>query len=236
MKTAVCDDEKIYRDTVVHFLRQYAEEGSVSSITEFESGEELIENCRSGSSYDLIFLDVEMGGMTGVEAAQLIREFDANAMIIFVTSHQQYVPEAFMVNAFQFLVKPISEDIFKREFCRALELYNKKRFKYKITYKEKTILLEAKDILYIETYNRHLRAVTTRGDYEYTGNMSAEEKKFLPYNFVRCHQSYLLNMHFINNLDKSSFILTNGQAVPISKHLKAGVLLKFNRFVSGCCL
>jgi DNA-binding LytR/AlgR family response regulator len=233
MNIAICDDEKNSRDTVSEYLQPFAASGDGLAIAQFESGEALLADYKSGAAFHLIFLDVEMNDLSGVETARRIREMDKNVMFVFITAHPKYVPDAFIVGAFQFLTKPLQRDFFVREFERALQTYHKTIHSYKIAYKGQTIILKVGDILYIETYGRLLRACTQASEYEFAGSISVEEKKLLDYDFIRCHKGYLINMKHIASVNKSDFVLTNGTVIPISKHMKNEVLNRFNRFVSG---
>jgi DNA-binding LytR/AlgR family response regulator len=233
MNIAICDDEKASRETVEEYLQPFIKAGNNLSIAQFASGEALLAQLEKGAAFHLIFLDVEMAKLSGVETAKRIREIDQNVLFIFITAHQKYVPDAFVVGAFQFLTKPLQGDFFKREFERALQTYQKAIHHYIITCKEQTVILTVRDILYIETYDRHLRACTQENKYEFAGNIGIEENILLEYNFVRCHKGYLVNMRHISAISKNDFVLSNGTIIPISKHKKNEVLNRFNRFVAG---
>lgn len=234
MRIAVCDDEKVFRDVLLEYLKPYREDRPEMSVSEFCSGEDLVAVYERGERFDLIFFDVEMTGMTGVEAAGIVRGMDSAALFVFVTSHIRYVSEAFVLNAFQFLVKPVSKDMFDREFVRAEESYRKLRYKYKIIHKASPLYLEVGDIVYIETFERKLKVVTRHEDYEYLGNISAEEEKLSPYGFVRCHKGFLVNMRYVFRPENNRLILAGGKVVPISKHFRSELLTKLNKYISGC--
>jgi len=236
MKIAVCDDEKVFRDAITEHLKPFKVNNPEITENEFSCGEDLLAAYEAGESFDLIFLDVEMTGMSGVEAGQKIRALDNTVMFIFVTSYTKYVPEAFILNAFQFLVKPVGKEMFNKEFERALSTYTNLKYRYKVTYKTKTTILEVKDILYIETYGRNLRVVTSDSKYEYVGNISAEEKKLAGYGFVRCHKGYLVNMHYIIKPENNMLVLSNEENIQISKRYKNEALTKVNKYISGCCI
>lgn len=236
MKIAICDDEIIFRDRIVDYLRPYKEKSSEIKVSEFCCGEDLIAKYDQGYKFDLIFLDIEMTGINGVEAGRKIRLIDRDVMLIFVTAYTEYVSDAFNLNAIQFLEKPVCQEKFNKELETAICIYKKKTFKYKINFKNSCSFLEVKDIIFIETYGRHLRAVTITNTYEYLGNISIEESKLSEYGFVRCHKGYLLNMSFINKFDKEKFILTNNKTVPISRYLRCEVLSKLDLYIFGYCV
>lgn len=236
LKVAICDDEKNCRELIIEYISQNNHENLYPIISEFCCSEDLLDAYKNGERFDLIFFDIEMKTISGVEAGKKIRNFDKNVLFIFITSHQQYVPDAFTLNAFQFLTKPVKKPVFDREFERAVKTFRRMKFKYRITYKEQTNILQIEDILYIETYDRHLRAITMDSSYEFLGSIGAEEEKLSQYNFIRCHKSFLINMYHIKNIDRNSATMANNDSVPISKHSRSYVMENFNKFISGGCL
>lgn len=236
MRIAICDDEPIYHEILLDYLQPYNSLIADLSITVFNCGNALLEAYDSGNKYDLIFMDVEMPGILGVDVAQIIRNIDNSIILIFITAYTKYVKDAFCINAFQCLLKPIMREVFNEEFERALNYCRKMKYKYSITYHDKTTILEVKDIAYIETFHRRLRLSTLSESYEYVGNISNDEKKLAEYGFIRCHQGYLINMRYIYQMENNFFILTNQKKIPISKHLKSEVLFKYNSFILNYCI
>ena len=236
MRIAICDDEPLYPNILSDFLHPYLLKNSDLSIKLFSSGDELVEAYNVGSRFDLLFLDVEMPGLLGVDVAQIVRNIDNSIILIFITAYTRYVKDAFCINAFQCLLKPITREVFNAEFERALNSYRKKKSKYSITYKNITTVLEIKDIAYIETFHRRLSLSTLSESFEYVGNIGVEEKKLTEYGFIRCHQGYLVNMRCIYQVENNLIVLTNQKRIPISKHLKSSVLLKYNSFILHYCL
>jgi len=231
MRVAICDDEKSCREIIIEYLNPFINENNCITYEEFENGETLLASYNTGKTFDIIFLDIEMQGMNGIKTAEKIRELDASVIPIFVTNHVNFVSETLRVGAFQFLVKPIQRHDFDKDFERALEKHKISRYVYKIKYKENTFAFEIKDIVYVESYNRRLRLYANEEIYEFTGTLLAEKKKLLPYNFVNCHQGFLVNMNYIKRIDTNSILLKNGAEVPISKHKRAYVKSEFNNYL-----
>lgn len=103
MKIAICDDQKIYRDDILaHCKRLLCEEGSVYKV--YTSGEELL---TSGEMFDFLFLDIEMTGMDGIQVKELLEQQSIQGKIIFLTSHEERMREAFGANVIGFLRKPV---------------------------------------------------------------------------------------------------------------------------------
>ncbi len=112
-KIAVCDDEQIFIDDVVAKLKEQSEQ---CEILEYTSGEELLD---SPLDFNIIFLDIEMAGINGINTAFLLRERKYDGMIIFLTSHTEFMPDAFKVKAFRFLDKPLDNEKFNEAFSEA---------------------------------------------------------------------------------------------------------------------
>lgn len=236
MKLAICEDEKIFQDVILEYLNPFLSKLSDISIEVFSCGADLLEMYKRGNRFDLVFLDVEMPGLNGVEVGQMLRGIDESVMLIFTTSYHQYVRQALSINAFQYLFKPIERDVFNEEFERALTCYRRMKYIFQIKHNDEAYYIEVKDIIYIETCNRHLRLVTQNNRIEYIGKIREEEKKLAGYDFVRCHQGYLLNMKCIFKPGNGGFILTTKELIPISRQLKNEVMSKYNKYMSRCCL
>jgi DNA-binding LytR/AlgR family response regulator len=233
VKIAICDDDEEFRAIISNYIKPYKASKPEITESEFVCGEDLINAYSKGQQFDILFLDIRMKDVDGVEAAKKIREKDQNVIIIFITSYTSFVSDTFRVGAFQFLTKPVKEEDFKKDFERALELYRISHFKYLVKWKDKTSILEISEIYYIEASNRHLFVNTGSSRCECVGKISEEEKKLSSYNFVKCHQSYLVNVRYIKLIDLTKIHLSNGKEIPLSKHLRASVKGIFNSYILG---
>ena len=169
MKIAVCDDDKIVREQIISLIRN---EFPNAEIVYFETGEDMI---KSKEDFVISFLDVQMGEVSGIDVAKHIREVQEKkdrekSIIIFVTGYREYMEDAFDVNAFHYLLKPIDEKKFHDIFSRALkEAFAKTEQKkrsviVKCNGMQKKILL--KDIYYIESSNKKVVFHTKDDVYE----------------------------------------------------------------------
>lgn len=117
MRIAVCDDDRAIREELSRLIQKQVAE---VDIVEYQSGEELI---NAKVNFDIYFLDIEMGKVSGMDIARHIREQEENgrqrSMIIFVTGYREYMEAAFDVNAFHYLIKPIDVEKFSEVFSRA---------------------------------------------------------------------------------------------------------------------
>ena len=115
MRIAVCDDDRAIREEISRLIQKQVSE---ADIAEYQSGEELI---NAKGNFDIYFLDIEMGKMSGMDIARRIREREENSrqrsIIIFVTGYREYMEAAFDVNAFHYLIKPIDVEKFSEKYC-----------------------------------------------------------------------------------------------------------------------
>ena len=156
MRIAVCDDDRTIREELFRLIQKQVPE---ADIMEYQSGEELI-NARG--NFDIYFLDIEMGEVSGMDIARRIREQEENgrqrSIIIFVTGYREYMEAAFDVNAFHYLIKPIDtekfSEVFRRAWKEAAVFYEqeKKYIIVKSSGTQQKILL--KNIYYIESGNK----------------------------------------------------------------------------------
>ncbi|MBR1929866.1 MAG: response regulator transcription factor [Lachnospiraceae bacterium] len=225
MIIAICDKEAPIRGQLRDLIRKQEPD---SRIVEFTSAEELLD---FAESIDLLFLDIPMDGMNGMEAARELRARPQNMLIVFVTAMREYVFEAFDVAAFQYLLKPIDQDKFGEVFRRARETIESKEkesaesqvllFKTK----QKTYSLKKQDIYYAENQLKKVILHTVDENIEIYGSMR-ELAKQLGHGFYRCHRGYLVNMQHIVEYNSDSIGLSNGEKVFLSKE-------KYNEFVKS---
>lgn len=230
MKIAICDDEAKYRKIISDYLEQYKRQ-YMFSIEKFESAKGLIDACEKEGVFDIVFLDIEMDGLSGVDAAKILKKLSADIIIIFVTAYTKYISETFRIGAFQFLLKPINEDDFKTDFERAVKIFGQKHRKYRISTRENTLVFEYKNIYYIEAVSRKLVLHTKEEQYEFPGKLLHAYGELKEYGFSKIHQGYIVNLDKITKISGFEVRLDNGVTLPISRTLKKNLLQELNRFI-----
>ncbi|BCZ46577.1 DNA-binding response regulator [Clostridium gelidum] len=215
LKIAICEDDNIQRKSIVNMIETYL--GAIDKrckTFEFISGEELL---LSIDNFDIYFLDIQMDNLSGIDTAKRIRLIHEKAIIIFTTGFKDYVFDAFDVNAFHYILKPIDENKFKDILYSAVKLISKK-YKFLIA---KTINSSAKillkDIIYIESDQRKIRVHTTYDIIEYYYKISDLENELSEDNFFRCHKCYIINLEYVQSFDNTFIILKNFEKVYISR-------------------
>lgn len=214
IKIGICEDNSIHRDLLNSYICKFFNVLDYN-ILEFTSGEELLS--KYPNDIDLLFLDIQMQDLNGMDTARKIREFDTNVEIMFTTSVLDYVCEGYEVNAYRYMIKPIDYNILENNISKCIEnIIKKKNNCLTISDKSKFIKVKFDDILYIETSKRHLIIHTTNGSEIIKMSMRKIEK-LLNNDFFRCHNSFIVNLEKISKIDVSD-IYINNTIVPISKH------------------
>ncbi|MBB2181824.1 response regulator transcription factor [Lachnospiraceae bacterium MD1] len=221
MEVAIVDDEKVIRGQIKKLVVKYEPDCNVIA---YETGEELL---AEGKKLDVVFLDIQMEGMNGIDTARALREKQEDMVVIFITGVKEYVFEAFDVSAFHYLLKPVEEKKFSEVFERA-----KKEVKKRTTQEQKNIFIKNRNrsftinrdnILYIENRGKKVEIHTGNEIIETYASMNDLEKQ-LGGNFYRCHRGYLVNMAHIAEYENDSISLNNGENIFMAKE-------RYNEFV-----
>ncbi len=212
MDIAVVDDEKAIRE---HIRALIEEQQPGSNIEAYAGGEELL---ASGKRFDIVFLDIQMDGMNGIEAARELRERQEDLILIFITGVKEYVFDALDLYAFHYLLKPVDEGKFAEVLEKAAGEARKKKEKRCLFIRTRNLTLDQSDILYIESRAKKLEIHTTGVDkaIEIYASMDGLEGQ-LGDEFYRCHRAYIVNMNHIAEYDHESITLTNGGKVYLAK-------------------
>lgn len=234
IKIAVCDDEKNIRSYLTSLIR---EQNTECEVTEYASADEYLS---SGMGHDLLFLDIELKGsassMDGMGMARQIRGMGEikQPVIIFVTGYEKYVYDAFDVDAFQYLVKPVNEQKFAEVFSRAQEKVlseteqGKKTLVIQYAGANKAVPLDS--IYYMESQSHKIVLYTKDGKVEYYAKIGELEEE-LQGHFCRIHKGYLVNLSYVDEYSRTEIMLTNGDKLPLSKYKYEDFVKAYLRFM-----
>ncbi len=229
MDIAVVDDEKEIREHICSLIKRQKPE---SRIRSYATGEELL---AEGELSDIIFLDVRLPGMNGIETARNLRKRHEETVLIFLTGIKEYVFDALDLYAFQYLLKPVDEKKFAEVLDRAGREAGRKKEKRELFIKTRNLTLDQADILYIESRGKKVEIHTVRDCNQWTKfdrsqsmdhNASScieiyasmeELSGQLGEGFYRCHRAYIVNMAYITEYGSDSIVLTNGDSVYLAK-------------------
>ena len=212
----VCDDLEEERAALVRMIGQYGQRHGLDlQVESAAGGEELLARWAPGR-WDLVFLDIFMPGLGGVETARCLREEGEACGRIFGNNGQEHGLESFELRVMDYLLKPVSQALLdqaldwfmQQEACRLRQL--------QVGTEDEPLAIRASEVDYIEM-RRHTAVIRAAGEtYEVRRTMEALEEELNDSRFFRCHRSYLVNLDRVMNLSRRDFLMENGDLVPIS--------------------
>ncbi len=220
LRIGICDDSSDARDALRFALEKILIEEAEEIVYEFSSGTGAVRWLKNHpGEIDLLFLDVEMDGLNGMDAAGQIREFNTELLLVFVTGFSDYVFDGYRVNALDYIVKPAAID-------RLYDVMNRAR-KFFFQEKERIYTLKNTDglfrfpiagISYFYSDKRKVVLVYQGREYAFYGKLDAVETE-LSGNFVRIHQRFLINPKQVTHISTDCVSLGD-KTLPVSRALK----------------
>lgn len=219
MNIAICDDEKGACLVIEELVRKADSDAEISVFT---NPDELL---NAEDLFDLVFLDIQMEEMTGIDAAKRLRTRETQPEIVFISAVQEYVFDAFDVEAFHYLIKPVDPAKFAKVYARVkMRIADKKKNLLEteeaaiLSVKSKTrqYSLKMTDVLYVENQLKKLLIHTKEETIDLYGAMKDIEAQTGD-GFFRCHRGYLVNLGHIKSYSKDEILLDNGERIMIAK-------------------
>jgi DNA-binding LytR/AlgR family response regulator len=217
IKIVICEDEKDQQELLKAHIEKIFKGLSVKySLDVFNSGEELLENY--SKDIDIVFLDIQLNEMNGMDTARKIRLLDNKVEIIFITSLIEYALEGYEVRAYRYLIKPVKYENLKENIINCIKEVDIKN-KYIIVKEQgNQIKLDINEITYIEVQKETITIHTLEQIYKIKGTMNNIEEEIDCSRFFRCHKSFLVNLEHVKSIKQYIAILENSEEVPISRY------------------
>ena len=223
MRIALCDDDEAELLKVKQVLEGFIVKNQSHeqiSYRMFTEGDKLLSSINKSGGYDLLILDVLMPGMNGIELAEEIRCSNNDCKIIFLTSSPEFALNSYKVNAFFYLLKPISASELEPLLNRALfELIKEKSASIVVKETGKLTRIKIHTIQYVESI-RHTICFHLRNHQVLycNGTMNEFCEVLLPdLKFVKCHKSFIINMDYVTSITSKDFIMSDKTIIPISR-------------------
>lgn len=223
MRIALCDDdttelEKI-KKTVAEFIDENLDTEEIT-VNTFSSGDDVLRFISKFGGFDLLILDIVMPGMNGIELATEIRLKNGKCKIIFLTSSPEYAVNSYKVNAFHYLIKPLTDIELKLLLKKVMEeLVSEESDSIVVKEKGKLTRVQISKIKYLESI-KHTIVIHLKGDDKISsyGTMNEFYDALLVEKcFIKCHKSFIMNMNYVQSITNKDFILIDKTLVPISK-------------------
>lgn len=230
LQLAVCDDERVFRSDLRKILGTELELCGIDyHISEFTSGEELIAGLEKADC-QILFLDIEMKGIDGVEAARRLRETKRQMEIVFVTSYADFVFQGYEVRALNYILKPYEPEKIAAVLHTALEALDIEAEKYYvIDQRGGSIRVPLSSVKYFSSDRRTVHAVTTEQEYTFYEKLSDLETE-LPDTFVRIHNRYLVHLKYLEAVRQNTAVM-DGEELPVSRSCKSGLSIAFAKYM-----
>ncbi len=233
VQIAVCDDEIIFLDNFVNQIStQFRKAGMEIELSSFTNGTVLLEESKK-IPFDVLFLDIEMPGISGIEVAEAIRAVNPFVNIIFVTNRDDLVFQSIHYKPFRFIRKScLPEELPEAISAMAKKISSENQY-YTVSFNNSSRQIRVTDIMYVESYKHDIFLYTRDDKYRIKSKLQRLEKDFEVFGFIRVHSGYLVNYRFIYSIDKTKVVLNNKDMVPLSRYRLETVKQKLQLYARG---
>lgn len=227
---AVCEDEPYFLENINGLLKQYLEDKKIeTSVKNFVNGEEFL---ISGQNTDIVLMDIELPGLNGMNVIERLRNNGNHAQVIFITAYQEYVFQAFDVEAIHYILKPINPIKFFAAIDKAMErIIHRCDNALIISTGNVSIKILTRNIRFCEVFNHEVVIHTITQTYSYSGTLNSLEAELDDSFFFRCHRSYIVNMNYVTGRESDIAYIEGGDKVLISRRKQ----LKFGEKLLAVC-
>lgn len=230
MKLAIVEDKKEHVDILQSHIERYCNEYGVQfQIFIFPDGLDFLDAYKNG--FDIVFMDINMPHIDGLETAKRLREMDKSTCLIFITEHASYAVNGYEVSAFDFILKPVEYVWFREKLTKAIEFVRAgDRGKLYLKNRDAMRVVKISDIHYIESEGHKVVYHFAREEFETWDALDEVEKKLPEGCFARCGKSYLVNLAAVVSINGNELTLLNGDVLLISRLKKKEFIEKLTQF------
>ncbi|OON98721.1 MAG: hypothetical protein ATN35_03670 [Epulopiscium sp. Nele67-Bin004] len=223
IKIAVCDDDIKFTSQIEQYIYDIEQTNQVD-IDVFFSGESLLKSLEN-AMYDIIYLDVEMGNINGIDTGHKVRELDKNVAIIYITNFISFAPNAFEVRAFGYLTKPIDKQKFEEYYKQIVLGLTKAPIYFWYEFKRQHFKVLISDIMFFESKGRSVYIKTANDNNKYYAKLNDVQNYLTQINvdFYRVSQSILINPKFVHSYKHDEMVLKNNESFAITPNRRAEV-------------
>lgn len=227
----ICDDELVQVNIIQEYIQDICNEKEIDvEIFPASSGEELLKIANT-QELDIVFLDIEMDGMDGLETGKMIRDQFEDVVIVFITGYKDYALESYEINAFNYIMKPLTRDKFTKIFLDTKKRVDEIRFinenekNFIVKHKDGMLSLRYSDIFYFEKDSKNINVICQSDIFTYRSTIKDLKNMIESDDFIQCHQGYIINMNKITNRKESALVLGGIETIiPIGKTYRRPVI------------
>ena len=231
-RIAIVEDDKTAAKALHQYVLQYGKQNNVSfHVSLYENGMQFLKE--RSVAFDVVFMDIEMPTLNGMETAELMRKNDDITCLVFVTNMAQYAIKGYEVDALDYLLKPVPYSVFAFKLGKALQLAEQRKQKeLVIKTKDGLIRLPVSDIYYLESMQHKVLYHTADEIIECWSTLAQEEKKLDGFGFARCHTSFLVNLRYITRVD-GEHVYLGSIHLPLSRGKRSDFLNTLTSYLGG---
>lgn len=229
MRIAIVEDDETAKERLIGCLKKFeADEGVSFSIMCYPNGFDFLEGWHQDA--DIVFMDIDMPGMNGMETAHRMREKDADVILIFVTNLAQYAIEGYSVDALDYVLKPVEYYALKLKIKKALRSVSATTFRVlPVMMNGEQHYLKSSEIHYVEIDKHRLTYHTINGEFSCEGSLKSVEESLDGMDFYRCNYCYLVNLQYVSTVGAAD-IRVGKTTLQLSRNRRKGFLEKLNDY------
>lgn len=230
---AICDDEKLHREKLIEVIQGYCKKhGKLAVISEYSSGEECLSDL---DDVDILFLDIDMEGIDGIEVKDRLESTHENVHIVFTTNYGNRMHEAFGIQVVSFIQKPVTLETVANAMDKVSKWYSKRDFIELEGIGGKKKVFSTEQIYYIEASNQYSKVKLKKEELLIRKSLKAWEEELSDKGFCRIHQSVIINFSHAKEVGQK-VIMEDNAAFPISIRRKKAVNLAYSEYIRNMLL
>jgi len=230
-KVGICDDNPLQVELIKKYVRKYDWKDDLC-VLDSTNPDDFLDLVKATIPH-VVFLDIDMGKVNGIDLGEAIRKIDKNIVIVFITAYEKYAYEAYQTRAFHYLMKTILTEEFNEvldEVIAHIKLLNTQlvNSNFVVKTKKETVCFECDDIYYFEKIGHKIRVCAESRDVFFYDNFCTLIEVIDPKYFVRCHQGYIVNIGKVRGLKNKTLFLSNDFELPVSRTYMSNIRLVLN--------
>ena len=216
LKIAICDDEQNQIEYLSGVVSAWAGKNRhIAELKTYFSAKSFLFDYSEEKDFDILLLDIEMPGMTGVELAKAVRKENSTVQIVFITGYYEYFSDGFDVAALHYLMKPVNEQKLYAVLDRACEKLIQNERCLNLTLSGEMVRIPLHEVKYLDVHQNY---VTVHAKGEYTVKRTLGEfEKLLDDRFTRVGRAMIVNLTYISRVTKTDVYLSDGTVLPLPR-------------------